>query len=128
MSNIVSCGIDIIEIERVKALYERHGDRFLKRVYTSWERGRLAVRADPAAFLAGRFAAKEAVLKVLGCGIMEGVPLTELEIGARESGEPLCVLSGEARRRADERGIGKILVSISHCDKYAVAQAVGLGG
>ena len=128
MSSIVSCGVDIVEIDRVKALYERHGERFLKRVYTAWERERLGVRPDPGTFLAGRFAAKEAVLKVLGCGIMEGVRLTELEIGARRSGEPFCTLSGEAEERARRRGIVKILVSISHCDRYAVAQALGIGG
>ena len=127
MDGIVACGVDMIEIERLRRLCSRYGERFLRRVYGERERRLVAGRGDPGPFLAGRFAAKEAVLKVLGCGLFDGVRLTEIQILARESGEPVCELVGGAQRRARERGVGRVLVSISHCDAYAVAQAIGLG-
>ncbi len=127
MENVVFCGTDIVEIGRVRRLLDRYGERFLRRVYGSRERAEAAKRRDPGPFLAGRFAAKEAILKVLGCGIFSGVRLTEIEVPARESGEPYCVLSGEALRRAKARGIETIVVSVSHCEEYAVANAVGVG-
>ena len=126
MSHIVSCGIDIIAIERVRSLYERYGDRFLGKVYAESERLKARTWHDPGPFLAGRFAAKEAALKVLGCGLFSGIRLRELEIRAKETGEPYCVLTGRARERARELGISAIMVSISHCEAYAVAQAIGV--
>jgi holo-[acyl-carrier protein] synthase len=127
MGSVIFCGTDIVEIERVRGLVDRYGDRFLRRVYGSLERAEAEKRRDPGPFLAGRFAAKEAALKVLGCGLFAGIRLTEIEVPARESGEPYCVLRGEALRRAQERGIEQIVVSVSHCDAYAVANAVGVG-
>ena len=127
MDTVLACGIDIVEVPRIRALCERHGDRFLRRVWAAGERSRASGLPDPATFLAGRFAAKEAVLKVLGCGIFSGIPLPEIEIGAHESGEPYCVLAGEAQRRARSRGVDRILLSISHTGAYAVAQAIGIG-
>ena len=127
MESIISCGTDIVELERVRALFERHGERFLRRVYAAIELAMMASRDDPGPFLAGRFAAKEAVLKVLGTGLFSGVRLSEIEIHARETGEPFCVLRGGALERAQGRGIDRVLVSISHCDSHAVAQAIGVG-
>ena len=127
MERIVSLGTDIVEVERVSALHARHADRFLRRVYTELERELARGRADPGPFLAGRFAAKEAVLKVLGCGLFAGARLADIEIRRKESGEPYCVLSGGALTRARALGIDRVLVSISHCDSFAVAQALGVG-
>ena len=128
MNPIVACGVDIIEVERLRTLRERYGDRFLRRVYCGSERGNARAHGDGGQFLAGRFAAKEAVLKVLGCGLFSGVRLTDIEIRTLDTGEPQCVLRGRARGRAEARGISRILISISHCDAYAVAHAIGVGG
>ena len=126
MHRIIACGIDMIEIARVRQVAERFGARFLERVYSVWEREHATARRDPGPYFAGRFAAKEAVLKVLGCGLFAGVPLSAIEIRAKESGELFCVLAGPARERAAQVGITRIVVSISHCDSYAVAQAIGV--
>jgi holo-[acyl-carrier protein] synthase len=126
MHRVIDCGIDIIEIARVRAVFERFGARFLDRVYTEWERARAADRRDPGPFLAGRFAAKEAVLKVLGCGLFAGVPLAAIEIRAEDSGKPCCLLHGPAREKAAALGVARMLVSISHCDSHAIAQAIGV--
>ena len=104
MSGIISCGVDIIEISRVRRLFERHEERFLRRVYGPWERTRAMERPDPGTFLAGRFAAKEAILKVLGCGLFSGIRLSEIEVSARDTGEPTCVLSGHALDRETTKG------------------------
>ena len=77
---IVSIGIDLIEIARIRATLERYGERFLRRVYTAGERQRVGLLQDPAPYLAGRFAAKEAVLKVLGTGLSGGIRWQDVEI------------------------------------------------
>lgn len=127
MSAVKACGIDIVQIARVRRVYLRYPDRFLARVCGSWERERAGSRPDPAPFLAGRFAVKEAVLKVLGVGLFAGVRLADIEVRAHDSGEPYCVLHGTAAARAAVRGITRVLVSISHSDEHAVAQALGVG-
>jgi holo-[acyl-carrier protein] synthase len=119
-------GLDAIEIERVAEAIERHGDRFLARVYTDEER-RVASNAGDAAaqFYAGRFAAKEAVLKALGTGYAKGLAFHEVEILRAPEGAPTIVLHGEVKARAAALGITKILVSITHnrTDAHAVAVA-----
>jgi holo-[acyl-carrier protein] synthase len=121
-----SVGLDAIEIERVADAIARHGERFLARVYTPEER-RVAESAGDAAaqFYAGRFAAKEAVLKALGTGYAQGLAFREVEILRDENGAPHVTLHGVARDRARELGITKILVSITHTrsDAHAVAVA-----
>ena len=119
-------GLDAIEIERVAEAIERHGERFLSRIYTAEER-RLGEAAGAAAsqFYAGRFAAKEAVLKALGTGYAQGLGFHEAEILRNPNGAPRLVLRGAARARAADLGITKILVSITHTrtDAHAVAVA-----
>ena len=126
MNPVIACGIDIIEIARVRRVFARFGPRFLARVYGERGRAGAAARRDPVPYLAGRFAAKEAVLKVLGCSLFAGVPLASIEIRAGDSGEPLCELHGSAARRAAALGVARVLVSISHCGSHAVAQAIGI--
>ena len=121
-------GIDIIELKRVRALYERHGDRFLERVYTPPERQRALELKDPTSFLAGRFAAKECVLKVLGTGLAEGISWQHILIAREPSGAPRVFLCGNALERARALGLGRILVSIAHGREHAVAQAIGFRG
>ena len=115
-------GIDIIKIERIAAALKRHGDRFPKRVLTESENR--YVRNRPQNF-AGRWAAKEAVSKVLGLGV-RGVGWTEIEILRLPTGAPAVKLHGRAARRAEQMGMGRIAVSISHEGDYAVAIAFGV--
>lgn len=123
---IVGTGIDIVEISRVRDLYRRHTERFLERVYTSDERVRVAKLADPAPYLAGRWAVKEAVLKALGTGLQRGITMREINVLRDPSGAPRVVLGGRALERARELGIGRILVSITHGKDLAAAQAMGV--
>ena len=124
---IVGHGIDIIETARIKRSVEEHGDHFLDRVYTRAEQD-YCERSKKRYFehLAGRFAAKEAVLKVLGTGWRGGIAWTDVEIVSRRSGQPIVVLSGECLRIANDLGIGSWHVSISHIETHATASAIGL--
>src|SRR5918994_3398133 len=115
-------GIDIIKVERIAAALKRFGDRFPKRVLTETEQR--YVRNRPQNF-AGRWAAKEAVSKVLGLGV-RGVGWTEIEILRLPTGAPSVRLHGRAARRAEQLGMGRIAVSISHEAEYAVAIAFGI--
>jgi holo-[acyl-carrier protein] synthase len=115
-------GIDIIKVERIAQAIKRFGDRFPKRVLTEHEQR--YVRNRPQNF-AGRWAAKEAVSKVLGLGV-RGVGWTEIEIERLPTGAPAVRLHGRAARRAEQMGMGRIAVSISHEGDYAVAIAFGI--
>jgi holo-[acyl-carrier protein] synthase len=115
-------GIDIIKVERIAAALKRFGDRFPRRVLT--ENEQRYVRNRPQNF-AGRWAAKEAVSKVLGLGV-RGVGWTEIEILRLPTGAPAVRLHGRAARRAEQLGMGRIAVSISHEGDYAVAIAFGI--
>ncbi len=121
-----SVGLDAIEIERVKEAIERHGERFLDRVFTPEER-RLAASSGEAIhqFYAGRFAAKEAVLKALGTGYAKGLAFHQVEVLRNPNGAPRLVLHDAARERAVDLGISKILISITHTRRDAHAVAVG---
>ncbi|MBE3577213.1 MAG: holo-ACP synthase [Limnochordales bacterium] len=123
---IVGLGTDIIEVPRIARAFDRFGERFLRKVYTPEEiayclrathRGRVVER------LAGRFAAKEAVMKSLGCGPGK-VPWRSVAILPQKGGPPQVVLSGPAARRAAELGVERLLVSISHQSQWAVATAI----
>ena len=115
-------GIDIIKIERIAAALQRFGDRFPRRVLTDAEAR--YVRNRPQNF-AGRWAAKEAVSKVLGLGV-RGVGWRDIEIARLPTGQPSVRLHGRAKTRAEQLGMGRIAVSISHEGEYAVAIAFGI--
>ena len=120
-------GIDIIKVERIRATLERFGARFAGRVLTDPERR--YVRDRPETF-AGRWAAKEAVSKVLGLGV-RGIGWRDIEIERLPTGQPAVRLHGRAAARAEQLGMGRVAVSISHESDYAVAIAYGvraLGG
>jgi len=121
-------GIDIVEIDRIRGVYERYPERFLERVYTPLERDRALAMRDPTSFLAGRFAAKEAVLKVLGTGLTGGISWQDVHVIREPSGAPRVYLSGKAYDRAELMGLGLVMVSISHGRDHAVAQALGFRG
>lgn len=124
---IVGHGIDIVETARIRQLVEEHGQRFLDRCYTPLEQRYCASNAKRyVERLAGRFAAKEAVLKVLGTGWRGGIAWTDVEVPSEPSGQPRIVLSGECLRIATQLGIARWHVSISHIETHATASAIGL--
>lgn len=120
---LFSVGVDIIEIERIEAVWRRHGERFLQRVYTPAERAYCRGRVPE---LAARFAAKEAISKALGTG-MRGIAWKEMEILGDERGKPLVRLHGQARARAEELGLSEFAISLSHSRDYAVAFVMAAG-
>ena len=127
--SILGHGIDIVETARIKRSVDEHGQRFLDRVFTAGEQRYCAANAKRYyEHLAGRFAAKEAVLKVLGTGWRGGIAWTDIEILREPTGQPRIILSGECRRIADETGITSWHVSISHIETHATASAIGLRG
>ena len=115
-------GIDIIKVDRIRDALERHGDRFPRRILTDAEYAYVRNRPEN---LAGRWAAKEAVSKVLGLGV-RGVGWREIEVVRLPTGQPTIALHDRARVRADQLGMSRIAVSISHERDYAVAIAFGI--
>lgn len=119
---IKGIGIDIIDIPRVAKAVEK--ESFVSRVFTIRERDYCQGRgASGAASFAGRFAAKEAVMKAMGTGLRYG-KLTDIEITNDELGCPLVSLSGAFAQMAQDKGVSKIWLSISHSKDYATAQCV----
>jgi holo-[acyl-carrier protein] synthase len=115
-------GIDIIKVERIRATLARYGSRFADRVLTPGEQRYVRGRAET---MAGRWAAKEAVSKVLGLGV-RGIGWREIEIERLPTGQPAVRLHGRAAARAEQLGMGRIALSISHEADYAVAIALGI--
>lgn len=122
---IRSIGVDIVEIRRIEASLSKRGERFLNRLFTPAEQAYCLSKSNASIYLAGRFAAKEAVLKVLGTGL-RNAKWTDIEIKKDDLGKPHVRLSGAAGALAAQQEISRILLSISHSRKYAVAQAVGV--
>jgi holo-[acyl-carrier protein] synthase len=122
----VGIGVDIVSVHRVQEVIERNGDRALERLFTPEEVEYCDRFADRFVRYAGRFAAKEAVAKALGTGFTEGVTFTRISIVNEPSGSPCVELSAGAADLARQRGIGRVLVSISHETDRAVAFAVAL--
>lgn len=123
---IVGLGTDIVEIVRIGRMIERHGELFLNRVYTEEEIRYCQRRREYLQHYAGRWAAKEAVMKTLGTGFIRGIGWRDIEVLSRKSGQPMIALHGGARDKADELGIGEILITISHCRAYATATAIAV--
>ncbi len=116
-------GVDLVEIHRVADSIERHGERFLNRVFTKLEQEQCGGRIES---LAVRFAAKEAAAKALGCGIGD-VGWLEIEVRSDERKAPYLVLHGEGERLAKELGLSQWSVSLSHTKEHAVAFVVAMG-
>lgn len=124
---IVATGIDLIECERIRELWDRHGQRVVDRLLTPAEWAYVQSHKDFIPRLAGRFAAKEAILKVLGTGWRGGIAWTDMEILNDRAGSPHLTLSGECARIAEQLGITQILISITHTQNYGAATATGVG-
>jgi holo-[acyl-carrier protein] synthase len=124
--NILGIGTDITECLRIAQMIERHGELFITRVYTPQEIQYCQSRKQATQHFAGRWAAKEAVLKAVGTGWRRGISWRDVEIRNQPGGKPVVALYGGVRDVAEELGIGQILVSISHCRSHATAYALAL--
>ena len=121
--NTLKTGIDLIEVERFRAQSPEIRKRFIERVYTERE---IKYCGDSDQHLAGRFAAKEAVAKALGCGIGE-ISWQEIEVLNDELGSPVLHLHGKAAERAESLSLTLWSVSITHLKEYAAAVAAAMG-
>ncbi|MBQ4133074.1 MAG: holo-ACP synthase [Desulfovibrionaceae bacterium] len=120
---IAGIGLDLVELERVEKIWRRHGEKFAKKILHAQEL-LLMEQENPVNFLAGRFAAKEAVVKALGTGFSNGIRFTDICVDRLESGQPLVRLEGEAVRRLEQLGAKRIFISITHSRHSAAAMAV----
>lgn len=123
---ILGHGVDLVETARIARLLEEHGERFLQRCFTEAERAYASDKKRQIEHLAGRFAAKEAILKVLGTGWRDGIAWTDAEVVRQPSGRPSVVLHGRCRQVALDLGIDQWWISISHIDTHAIASAIGV--
>lgn len=120
-------GIDIVETARIRNMHEEHGQRFLDRCFTAAEQAYCA-RSQKRYYehLAGRFAAKEAILKVLGTGWRSGIAWTDIEILPNDKGQPIVTLANVTKEISDKMGIRVWHLSISHIETHATASAIGM--
>ena len=123
---IVGIGTDIVECLRIGRMIEEHGELFLNRVYTEREVRYCQARKRAVEHFAGRWAAKEAVLKCLGSGWRKGLCWTDMEVRNDPSGKPVVLLCGAAKDLAQSQRVSNILLSIAHCRAYATAYAVAV--
>ncbi|HEY4416587.1 MAG TPA: holo-ACP synthase [Verrucomicrobiae bacterium] len=121
---ILGTGIDIIEVARIASSFEKFGDRFVNRILLPDEIAYCVSHRKPAAFLAVRFAAKEAISKAFGTGIGASLGWLDMEIKRKESGEPFVVLHNKGKTLFESRGARQLLVSLSHTENYAAATAI----
>jgi holo-[acyl-carrier protein] synthase len=126
--DIVGIGTDIVECLRIGRMIEEHGELFLSRVFTPREIRYCQARKHATEHFAGRWAAKEAVLKCLGTGWRKGICWTDMEVRNDPDGAPKLHLGGAARERAESLHIADIHITISHCRAYATAYALAVSG
>ena len=119
---IFGLGTDMVEISRIQKAIEKN-PRFLQKVYTEKEIAYCQRKRNPWQSFAARFAAKEAVSKAMGTGLGK-IGLTEIEVVNQPSGQPQIILHGAARMFASERRLGRVHISLSHSEVYAVATAI----
>lgn len=127
MSQIIGIGTDIIECLRIAQMIERHGELFISRVYTQHEIQYCQSRKMATQHFAGRWAAKEAILKALGTGWRKGISWRDIEVRNEPGGRPVVAMRGGARDVVEQLGIAQMLISISHCRSHATAYALAQG-
>ena len=121
---IIGCGIDLVKIERIEKIIIRWGDSFIFRIFTPLERGYCEKKkGNKFQSYAGKFAAKEALLKAMGLGLREA-NWREFEIKNDELGQPIIDTSGKLKNIASVKGVSKYFISISHTKEYAIAQVI----
>lgn len=121
---IVGTGVDLAETARIERTLAQHGERFSKRIFTPQEIAYCEKSKNRSERYAARFAAKEAAFKALGTGWGAGVRWLDVEITHRPSGKPELVLTGQAHEVAQQLGVTRMEVSISHSDRYVVAVVI----
>ncbi|MEM9411371.1 MAG: holo-ACP synthase [Planctomycetota bacterium] len=124
--SVFGIGTDIVECDRIAQMIDKHDDLFIDRVFTPTEIEYCSNRKASTQHFAGRWAAKEAILKSLGTGWAKGIAWTDIEIANEMGGQPRVRLGGGAREVCEQKGITEILISISHCQNYATAYATAL--
>ena len=127
MSKIIGIGTDITECLRIARMIERHGELFINRIYTPEEIKYCQSRKQATQHFAGRWAAKEAILKALGTGWQRGISWRDIEIRNEPGGKPIVAVRGGVKDVVEELGIAEIQISISHCRSHATALAVAVG-
>ena len=125
--NIHGIGTDIIECLRIAQMIERHGEHFINRVYTDHEIQYCSARKSATQHYAGRWAAKEAILKAIGTGWIRGISWRDVEVHNLPGGQPVVKLRGGAREAVEQRGSTDVLIGISHCRSHATAYALAKG-
>jgi holo-[acyl-carrier protein] synthase len=124
---IIGLGTDIIECARIGRMLEQHGERFTSHVYTDDEVRYCSGRKVSEQHFAGRWAAKEAVLKAFGTGWVSGISWRDVEVVIQPGGKPTVRLHRGAAEKAAELGIAEVQISISHCKSHATATAIAVG-
>ncbi len=125
---VFGIGVDVVEVERIARAIRDGGEKFTGRVFTAAERAYCEAQARPELHFAARFAAKEAVAKALGTGIGGNLGWLDAEVVRGEEGAPRLVLSGAGAEFAERNGIHEVLISLSHAQAYAAANALALAG
>ena len=126
-SQIIGIGTDIIECLRIAQMIDRHGELFIRRVYTEHEIAYCSTKKAATQHYAGRWAAKEAVLKALGTGWVRGISWRDVEVRHKPGGAPTVALRGGAKEVLERSGIQRMHISISHCRSHAIAYAIAEG-
>ncbi len=121
---IVGYGIDMVEMKRIESMLDKHGDAFLVRCFTDAERTWLAEYKFPLPHIAGRFAAKEAIVKALGTGFRDAISWLDMEVLPDRLGKPVITLRGAASERAAALGVRHWHISLSHTATAAVASVI----
>jgi len=123
---IIAHGIDLVDCPRIEEMMKRHGQRFIDRVFTAAEQAYADSNKDKVEKLAGRFAAKEAIMKLMGTGWRGKIAWTDIEVINNAAGQPEVTLCGEVKKIADGLEVKHISVSITHTANFAIASAVAL--
>jgi holo-[acyl-carrier protein] synthase len=121
---IVGIGIDIAEVGRIREAIERHGERFLRRIYTEGEIQYCESKANRVERYAARFAAKEAGMKAIGTGWNHGVRWRDIEVARKPGGRPTLVLHGRAAEFAAKLGATNFVLSLTHTAEQAMAHVI----
>ena len=125
---ILGHGIDLVSTSRIRAILEKGGDHFEKRVFSEGERAYCRARKDPMPHFAARFAAKEAYGKALGVGLGPSGEFAEIEVVNDEKGRPLLRLTGSAEEISRQHGVSESHLSLSHEGDQAIASVILVGG
>jgi holo-[acyl-carrier protein] synthase len=124
--SIVAHGIDLVDCPRIEEMINRHGERFINRIFTSAEQAYADKNKNRVEKYAGRFAAKEAILKLIGTGWRGKIAWTDIEVINNSSGQPQVTMDGEVKKIAEKLGITEVSISITHTANFAIASAVAL--